>query len=121
VYDVGYVLALAFSGSDLTRALWFGLIGSLLCSAQMPPFKMALIVVLLDRAWPYLGMGFAGYGAQEIAASIAYGFRTLGSDALIVLIRAVGLYALVTCGYWLRLMLHGHKPGSGSGRMPLPF
>lgn len=120
--DLNYILSLAFSGSDLTRALWLGFIGSLLCSSKIPPFRMWIIVMLIDRTWPFLTMGFSGYGAQEIAAAMGFAIKNLSHDALPLILRAGGLYMMINLGYSARLALHGHKPVlSKPKKGPLPY
>ncbi len=119
--DLNYAFSVAFSGSDLDRALWIGLVGSLLCSSRLPPLRVWLVGILIDRSWPFISMGFAGYGAGEVAAAFAHWFRSLPDDALPLLVRAGGIYFMVMGGYWARLSLHGVKPTLRPRKATLPY
>ncbi|MEM9989908.1 MAG: hypothetical protein AAF723_10360 [Pseudomonadota bacterium] len=119
--DTIYLLSLAFSGSDLPRALWLGFFGALLCSSRFPPVKMGTLIFLIDRIWPFAAMGFSGYGAGEIAGALSYTLKTLHVDAIPLMIRAMGLYLMVSVGYAARLMLHGYKPQTKPAKPPLPY
>ncbi len=104
------VIEVAFSGSDASRVLIVGLLASLLCSSKFPPLPVGLLAILFDRAWPFIAMSFAGYDGGAIAAAIANAFVSLPSDALPLLMRSLAILVLVSLGYRLRLMLHGHRP-----------
>lgn len=121
MYDLSYILSVAFSGSDLTRALWLGPVGSLFCSSRLTPFSVWCLVMVIDRVWPFVAMGLSGYGAGEVAAAFAYWFRSLPDDALALFLRAGGLLAMVVVGYWARLTLHGAKPNFRPRKVPLPY
>ena len=112
-------MQVAFSGSDLTRALWLGLVGSLFCTPSFQPFRATLLIFLIDRAWPYVAMGFAGYDMAEIAASLVYAVHSLPRDAVYLLVRFSGLLALCAVGYHLRLAIHGRVKQSGG--LPVPY
>lgn len=117
--DFGFVLAVAFSGADLTRALWLGLVGSLFCSPKFHPLKATILIFLVDRSWPYIGMALSGFSMSDIAISLAYAIDSLPRDATIHLTRFVGLYALCASGYWIRLTLH--RGGNATTKVPLPY
>ncbi|WOI54605.1 hypothetical protein [Parvularcula sp. LCG005] len=119
--DLTYYLTLAFSGSDLPRALWLGLIGSLFCTTRNPPWRIFLIVFLIDRIWPFLGMAFSGYGAGEIGAAVSHTIRSVPSDMMTLLIRGLGLFLLILTGYMLRLIVHGQKNKPKSGKLNVPY
>ncbi|ADM09838.1 hypothetical protein PB2503_08924 [Parvularcula bermudensis HTCC2503] len=115
--DVPHALSIAFSGADLSRALWIGLIASLLCSRRFLPLKMAVLAFMVDRSWPYLTMALSGYSMDQIAPYLAYRIKMLPEDGIILGIRAAGLFGLIATGYVLRVQLHkalSHSPKSGA-------
>ena len=117
--DIGFLLSVAFSGSDLSRALWLGLVGSLFCTSKFGPTHMSIALFVIDRMWPFVDMARVGYGMPEIAASLAYALDSLPRDATFHMIRFAGLYALCTGGYWLRVTLH--KSTRTQPQLPLPY
>lgn len=117
--DFGFILHVAFSGADLSRALWLGLVGSLFCTRKFQPLRMTVLLFLIDRVWPFLGMAFAGYAMSDIALSVRYAFETLPRDATFLVIRFGGLFALCTSGYHLRMAIH--RGASEKNRLPVPF
>lgn len=108
--DLLHVLSLAFSGADLTRALWLGLLTSLLCRPSFEPIAATVPLFLLDRLWPYAGMVLSGYDLEAVAASATYQFATLPQDSLMLAVRFAGLFTLVGLGYGFRRALHRVVP-----------
>ncbi|MEM9235062.1 MAG: hypothetical protein AAGA69_12590 [Pseudomonadota bacterium] len=117
--DFTFVLSVAFSGTDLTRALWIGLVGSLFVTKKFQPTRMALLLFVIDRAWPFAGMALSGYDMPAIAASLAYAFEMLPRDATFYVIRFGGLFALCSFGYHLRMAIHRGAPAKN--RLPVPY
>lgn len=108
--DLLHVLELAFSGSDLTRALWLAPLASLFCRPSFEPIAMAVPLFLLDRLWPYVGMAFYGYDLPTITAAFTWQVTTLPEDSLMLAARFAGLFTLVGLGYALRRGLHRLVP-----------
>lgn len=106
VDELYYTLTLAFSGADAVRGIALGLAASLFCSSKWPPRRVAILVFLIDRAFPYIEMRLMGWGASEIAAAIAYAVRTMPEDLFLLLFRLGGIYALIAVGYAARRSLH---------------
>ena len=117
--DFGFVLSVAFSGADLTRALWLGLVGSLFCTKQFGPARMAILLLLIDRVWPFVGMGLAGYEMPQISQSVAYAVQSIPRDLTIHFVRFVGLFALAGIGYQLRIAIH--RGSAGKNGLPVPY
>ena len=117
--DFEFLFSVAFSGADLSRALWLGTIASLLCTEKFGPFRMTFLMFLIDRAWPFADMAFAGYGMKEIAASVAYAVESLPQDMTYHVFRFGGLYAICSFTYTLRVMLH--RASRNSVKLTLPY
>lgn len=105
-----YVLSLGFSGSDAARAVVLVLMGALFVTKRFPPWRMVLLLLLIDLAWPYAGMLRGGSGLREIEFAIRAVF-VHWQDALAgFLVRAAGFYIFVRGTFSLRRKLHEAFP-----------
>ncbi|MGV6821228.1 MAG: hypothetical protein ACWA5T_12120 [Parvularcula sp.] len=107
--NLGYILSVAFSGADLTRAIWLAVIGSLIASKYLPPVKATFLLLIIDRVWPFLTMGLNGHDVRAVSAAVGNAIATIPQDALTILIRGLVLYLVVLGGYQMRLRLHGKQ------------
>lgn len=119
--DLGYLFSLAFSGADLWRAVWIGLIASLFCTGGRTPLKLLIAAAVVDAAWPYADMLLSGFSARDVSIAMGYAIRSTPDLVLVIAVRLAGIYALISGGYWLRLKLHGHKPQTKAVKVPLPY
>lgn len=107
--SVGQTLAVAFSGADLVRAIWLGLIASLFCNERNTPLAIACITFAIDRIWPFAAMGLSGHSVQSVSAAVAYAIRSIPSDFFVLAVRFFGIYGLIMLGYVFRLRIHGRR------------
>lgn len=116
-----YLLALGFSGTDAIRALLLLLFGALFISRQFLPWKMTLLLLVIDTVWPYAAMLKAGYGLDGVNVMIR-GTLAQGDDALAgFLVRAAGFYVFLRGTFSLRRKLHNAFPDSGEKAKLFPF
>ena len=108
--DLYYIFSLGFSGSDFVRALWIGLVASLLATRRFRPWKVVIIALTIDLIWPFYAMSLYGYETDVIVASIGTTLNNIPQDMAYYLIRYIGFLGLVYLGYNLRRFVHGYEP-----------
>ncbi|GGD01973.1 hypothetical protein [Aquisalinus flavus] len=116
--DLAYLFSIGFSGSDLTRALWIGLLFSLLASRRFPAWRVTIFAFVLDRVWPFLAMSFAGAGNDIVFDSVIATILRVPDDAAYYIIRYLGLMGLIYFGYHVRRFLHTGKPQEPTNAYP---
>lgn len=115
-----YVISLGFSGSDVGRAMLLVLIGALFVTRRFLPWKMTLVVLVIDQAWPYLSL-LAETGNHALVAQSFRGQMMRWEDNLApFLVRWAGLYILLRGSFSLRRKLQTAFPDDGKPGI-LPF
>ncbi len=119
--DLHYIFNIGFAGSDFWRALWIGLLASLVASRKFRPWRVTILAFMLDRLWPYFGMYRAGYDQDTILAAFWSTLMSIPNDLTFYLIRYLGILGLVYLGYNLRKALHArarHSEKKSAGLFP---
>ncbi|NNU17666.1 hypothetical protein HK107_15145 [Parvularcula sp. ZS-1/3] len=115
-----YVFSLGFSGSDATRAIILLLIGALFVTNKFPAWKVTVILLIIDQAWPYVQMLREGDGHKGVEIALR-GQAMHWQDVLAgFLVRAAGFYVFIRGTFSLRRKLHNAMPDEGGGKL-LPF
>lgn len=118
--DLIYIFSLGFSGSDLVRALWIGLLASLLATRRFRPWKVGIFAFMVDRIWPFYAMSLHGYEQDVISAAMMATLMNVPNDMAYYLIRYIGILGLVYLGYNIRRFIHGYHPPD-AGKKSKPF
>lgn len=119
--DLIYIISIGFAGSDIVRALWIGLLASLLVSTRLPPWRMSVVAFMIDRIWPFYAMSLAGHDQEVVLAAVYGTFATAPQDLAYYAIRFLGLAGLVHVGYNLRRFLHFAAQSEGQRKGVLPY
>lgn len=104
------IFSLGFSGSDLWRALWIGLLASLLATRRFRPWKVGILAFFFDRAWPYYMMWTSGYEGDVISAAVVAAVQAIPLDIAYYMVRYLGILGLVYFGFNLRIFIHAKPP-----------
>lgn len=116
-----YLFSLGFSGTDAARAALLLLFGALFVTKRFPPWRMTMLLLLIDTAWPYVGMAQAGAGPQAISTAIR-GALQFHEDAVVgFLVRASGFYVFLRGTFSIRRKLQNAFPEDKSKPGLLPF
>ncbi|MEO1656425.1 MAG: hypothetical protein AAFR65_01775 [Pseudomonadota bacterium] len=105
-----YLLSLGFSGSDLTRALILVLLGSLFVSARFQPWKMTLLILVIDLLWPYYSMLQDGVGMGVVVDTLAGYADHWQDNAVGLAVRWAGFYVFIRGMFSFRRKLHNALP-----------
>lgn len=116
--ELAYLFSIGFSGSDLTRALWIGLVASLFASKRLPAWKVTILAFIIDRIWPFIGMRIAGTEPDVIWNSVISTFLSAPDDAAYYLIRYLGFLGLIYLGYNVRRLVHNLGPSRENSAYP---
>ena len=119
--DLFYIFSIGFAGSDVVRALWIGLLASLLVSRRVPPWRMTVIAFIIDRAWPFYAMGRAGHDQDAVMAAVYGTIAAMPQDLAYYSVRLLGLWGLIHVGYNLRRFLHFTAEGGLKERGIFPY
>lgn len=118
--DLSYLFSIGFSGSDVARALWIGLVASLIASRKLKPWRVTLVAFALDCIWPFIGMQLAGAAPMAIVQAAIAAILAIPQNAAYYAIRYLGFLAMVYGGFNLRLLLHARAPRD-SHAGPYPY
>ncbi len=108
--DLQYIFNIGFAGSDFWRALWVGLLASLIATRNFRPWKVGILAFLLDRLWPYYGMHQSGHENDAIWAAMWATLMAIPQDITFYVVRYLGILGLVYLGYNIRKFLHENAP-----------
>ncbi|MEM9839015.1 MAG: hypothetical protein AAF830_07645 [Pseudomonadota bacterium] len=116
-----YLFSLGFSGSDAARAALLLLLGALFITKRFPPWRMTVLLIIIDVAWPYVAMAQAGAGPQEINTALR-GAMQFHEDAVVgFLVRLTGFYVFLRGTFSVRRKLQAALPEDKSRPGLLPF
>ncbi|GGY49797.1 hypothetical protein [Parvularcula lutaonensis] len=107
---IAYLFSLGFSGTDAIRAAGFIVIGSLIVSNRLPPWKVTLAIIFIDFLWPYVAMLRDGGGMKAVEISIRGLFLTFDDTFAGYLVRWSGFYVAIRGIFSLRKKLHDLFP-----------
>lgn len=116
-----YLLSLGFSGSDAPRAALLLLIGALFVTHRFKPWRMTLLLLVIDLAWPFITMAREGASPAMVNAAIR-GALEFPEDAVVgFLVRASGFYLFIRGTFSLRRKLQSAFPDDPKKPGLLPF
>lgn len=116
--DLAYLFSIGFSGSDLVRALWLGLIASLFASRKLRAWKVTIFAFLIDQLWPFFAMRMAGAEMDIVWSSAAATVLSVPENAAYYVIRYLGFMGLIYAGYHIRRFLHHGRPDGDASAYP---
>jgi len=105
-----YLLSLGFSGTDLKRALGLVVLGSLFVSNRFAPWKMTLLLLVVDQLWPFVSVLRSGAGMGVVVDTLV-GYGAHWQDNLVgLMVRWTGFYVLIRGMFSIRRRLHNVLP-----------
>jgi len=105
--DLGYILTLGFSGTDVWRAVILAFLLGMFVSKKRSVWMFAFWALIIDRViWPIGGQAASGAELQTIYASIGALFQTFLDDLGLYLVRYFGIVAMMAAFVFLRMRIH---------------
>ncbi|OFX00544.1 MAG: hypothetical protein A3E78_09925 [Alphaproteobacteria bacterium RIFCSPHIGHO2_12_FULL_63_12] len=94
--DLRNIIALGFSGADVTRALIIAFTLAILPRKKRSSWFLGAIALFIDRLiWPISGMALAGADIHSIYASIGALQKTFVDDLGLYVVRYLGLVVMI--------------------------
>lgn len=94
--DLKDIIALGFSGADITRALIIAFTLAILPRKKRSSWFLGAIAIIIDRlVWPITGMALAGADIHSIYASIGALGKTFVDDLGLYVVRYLGLVVMI--------------------------
>ena len=105
--DLGYILNLGFSGTDVWRAVTLSFVLGMFVSRKRPIYVLAFWALIIDRViWPIGAQASAGAELHTIYASIGALFQTFVDDIGLYLVRYLGIITMMGIFVFMRMRIH---------------
>jgi hypothetical protein len=109
--DLEYIVSIGFSGADIWRALIVAFFLAMALRRASSAWMMGFAALAIDRiVWPIAGQAIAGAELQTLYASFGAFFQTLPDNLGVLVVRYVGLTALIALFAGLRRRIHAFAP-----------
>ena len=105
--DLGYIVNLGFSGTDVWRAVILSFLLAMFVGKKRSLWMLAFWALIIDRViWPIGAQAAAGAELQTIYASIGALFQTFLDNVAFYLVRYLGIVAMMGVFVFMRMRIH---------------
>lgn len=106
--DLADIGVMAFGGSGIW-CLVVAALASLLVTTRLRPGRVTVLAFLLCWIWPFIGLA-SDFDRRIAMEAFGHALGALPGDAVWLIARFAGMYAVIALLWHARLALHGRRP-----------